>query len=70
MSLPAAPLQRGPASHVNERGIAKIGYPSRKAARAAGRQLIPRVGWKLSEYRCAECSEWHLSKSIRRRDEP
>ena len=60
------PLERGPASHVNERGFPKVAYPSRKAARAAGRQLIDRVGWKLSEYRCGECAGWHLSKSIRR----
>lgn len=63
------PIQRGPASHVNERGGAKVRYPSRKAARSAGRRLIERVGWKLSEYRCAECDGWHLSKSVRRRAE-
>jgi hypothetical protein len=63
------PTRRPAAAHVNEDGSAKVHYVSRKVARAAGRRLVEKVGWKLSEYRCAECDGWHLSKSIPRRAE-
>lgn len=40
----------------------KVTYLTRKAARAAARQLIPRHGKKLSVYKCPHCELFHLTK--------
>ncbi len=53
-------LVRGPHTHVNAKGRAKVGYATREDALAGARRASARDGAPMSVYRCDTCARWHV----------
>jgi hypothetical protein len=54
------PVRRGPASHVNADGRAKIAYRTAAEAQQAALQYTRDTGGRMNAYRCGTCPGWHI----------
>lgn len=52
-----------PRSHLNENGLSKVSYNTKKTANKVAKQMSEKHNKHFSNYRCIYCGKYHLGKN-------